>query len=281
MCALLNLIALNGKKVFEFIMTILLTGASGFLGSIIGNQLSSKGRVWRPLTARLADVSETDLAGIDTVIHCAAATWKADRKDSEYATANAEGTAKLLEICEHMNVLRFIHISTMGVKFNTSYGKSKLLSEEIVKNSKVNWVVLRPVHIIGPNKEFLNFLSELKNKKIQMVTSFGQHAVQMVSAEDYSRAIVSVCESNDFFGSILNVISFEMKELEYYEELKRILLASFFICPTPLFLVKAKFGQEFVEIKTQGLRISGVDDLKFDYFSLRKSVERILTNAAD
>lgn len=262
-------------------MTILLTGAQGFLGSIIGNQLSSKGLVWRPLTVRLAEVSEADLVGIATVIHCAAATWKADRKDSEYVTANIEGTARLLEICERMAVSRFVHISTMGVKFNTSYGMSKLRSEEVVRNSKLNWVVLRPAHIIGPSKEFLIFLKNLKKKRIQMVLSLGQHTVQMISAEDCARAIINICENENYSGHTLNAVSFEMKEIEYYTELRKILSSSFVICPTPLFLVRIRFSREFVNIKRQGLRISGIDDLKFNYFSLRESIEQIMNVSSD
>jgi nucleoside-diphosphate-sugar epimerase len=101
----------------------------------------------------------------DYVVHLAA---KADLlgKTFEYYNANIDGVKNLVEaVNKTPSVKKLIAASTMLVcevgyipahdndyKATTLYGQSKVETEEIIKNSKVNcdWIIIRPTSIWGP-----------------------------------------------------------------------------------------------------------------------------------
>ena len=78
-------------------MTILLTGAKGFLGSWIAKDLEARGIEWRPLNVRLHEIGTVELRDISTVIHCAAKIPEMDIPDESYWTTNVDGTDHLLK----------------------------------------------------------------------------------------------------------------------------------------------------------------------------------------
>lgn len=174
----------NGKP-----RRVLLTGATGFIGSRIAEILALRdgwqvrALVHNPGSAsRLArlpvDMVQTDLGspqdlakvieGCDAVVHCAVGpTWR-DRKAMFKVTVG--GTEKLLEAARTANVERFVHLSTIAVHdLNTSdlldettpiaptrgadYGESKAQAERMVLDAAklgLASVALRPAHVYGP-----------------------------------------------------------------------------------------------------------------------------------
>ena len=170
-------------------MKILLTGASGFVGSHILDSLRRRGLptvlLLRPtsnkrfISEHLTDVelrsgSIDDLEslrkamdGITHVIHCAGAT-KAANAAGFYAV-NQIGTRNVVSAVNERTgqVQRLVHVSSQAAAGPASqenpareedaphpvseYGKSKLAGEEEVKNHcRVEHVILRPPAVYGP-----------------------------------------------------------------------------------------------------------------------------------
>jgi len=165
---------------------VLVTGASGFVGSHVAETLASVG--WRvrclvrPTSSRRwltradyefaqADVNDLHgipeaLEGMDAVVHCAALT-NALHPD-EYFQVNAEGTLRLWMAAESCKVKRFLLISSVAAigpgnggepRDETTrphpvsaYGKSKLAAERVVLETggPVEPVVVRPPTVYGP-----------------------------------------------------------------------------------------------------------------------------------
>jgi uncharacterized protein YbjT (DUF2867 family) len=76
--------------------------------------------------------------GVDTVVHAASSafedTWKID----------AEGTSRLLEMCERAGVRHILYISIVGIdKIPMDYYKAKLSAEERIMAGKVPWTIQR------------------------------------------------------------------------------------------------------------------------------------------
>ena len=163
-------------------MKVLVTGASGFLGSHIAEQLARQGHTVRVLVRRTSDRSflrgfETEealgdvtqpeslpaaVAGVDAVVH-AAGLVKA-RSAAEFQAVNAGGTANLLSALNGAGGLRrFVLISSLAAHGpspdgrprrptrppppSSDYGRSKLMAEELVRS----WAgEERPATIIRP-----------------------------------------------------------------------------------------------------------------------------------
>lgn len=171
-------------------MLTLVTGATGFIGSHLVDQLIADGRKIRCLArpnsnfARLnkssvelfyGDLTDPNsLRGIekdvDSVFHLAAIARPMAIEKRMYFKVNTEGTKNLLERFKKKEIKKFILMSSISAigpsrdgnpldetalaKPIDIYGQSKLLAEktafDFIKNSGMPIVILRPPMIFGP-----------------------------------------------------------------------------------------------------------------------------------
>lgn len=168
-------------------MKILVTGASGFIGGYLVEELVNKGYSVKGMVRRTSNISllkqldielvyadltqpETlvdTVKDVDVVIHLAA-YYTFFGKRELYELVNVKGTEELAKISLKNNVKRFIYCSSteaIGPVSNPpgdettkpnpqfEYGKSKLLAELKVKelgNKGLNYTIIRPSGIYGP-----------------------------------------------------------------------------------------------------------------------------------
>jgi nucleoside-diphosphate-sugar epimerase len=146
-------------------MKILLTGASSGIGTILIKRLVEcadleiKAMIHHSLVnisgceARQGDLNNPELLnravdGVDTVIHMAALTSSAH--ESEYFRINVTGTQNLIDACVLKGIRRIIYISSHAASLDGGgYSRSKLEAEECVKNSGLQWIILRPSEVYG------------------------------------------------------------------------------------------------------------------------------------
>lgn len=164
----------------------LITGGAGFLGINLVRLLLAQGLRLRSidiaafdypersqLDARLADVRdlaavEQAMAGVDTVVHCAAALPLAS--DAEIHTTDVEGTRVMLDAALRHGVARFIFISSTavyGVPTHLTlreeepmqgvgpYGCAKVEAEGLCADYRRRGLcvsILRPKTFVGPER---------------------------------------------------------------------------------------------------------------------------------
>jgi uncharacterized protein YbjT (DUF2867 family) len=150
-------------------MTVLLIGATGFLGCAIHAASLSAGhtviatyhRGSPPLSLgstiwHKADVGALSqpqwsilLERVDAVINCAGVLQ--DNVWDSTSRVHAEGLKSLLAACETARVSRFIHFSAIGTDRHepTEFSRSKRRGEEIIRASLLDWVILRPSVVVG------------------------------------------------------------------------------------------------------------------------------------
>lgn len=207
---------------------ILVTGASGFLGSHIAEQLAMEGHAVRLLLRAtssrrfltgfsfeeaMGDVTDPSslsaaVEGVDAVVHTAGLI-KA-RNEAEFFAVNAEGTANLIAAAEQaaQTLKRFIYVSSLAAdgpsedglprpsdapaRPVSAYGRSKLAGERMVRESAIasRAVIFRPPVIYGPRDPALVPFFRLARMRVAPLLMGGHNRISIVYVEDVSRAIL-------------------------------------------------------------------------------------------
>ena len=184
---------------------ILLTGATGFLGQYLYKYLSDDGyNVIATSSRDLEGYKKLDITHnlieldidqpIHTIIHNAGLI-KGSRKD--LFLVNAVGTKKIIQLAKKLGVQRLVLISSIDTIVDndsvnsTSYAKSKKEAEEYVMQSELQYCIIRPSVVFGP--DINNFrLLETAIKKLPLfpLPYGGKYIWQPVFVEDLAREIV-------------------------------------------------------------------------------------------
>src|SRR5664280_453799 len=169
--------------------TILVTGASGFVGSHLLPELLGAGhrvvalvrssgageKVTRRLPAalvanvelRTGDVDRPAtlppaLAGVDAVVHLIAIPrdWNGGK---ELLAVNLDGTRNLIGAMQASGVRRLVHLGALGVEDREElhYAKSKARAERAVTESGLDWTILKPSLLSGPGDGFFSIVADL------------------------------------------------------------------------------------------------------------------------
>jgi len=187
-------------------MTIALTGATGFIGSRLLDQLS--GKAARALTRRsmkprrgatwvegALDQPESLFRlvdGADSVIHIAGAITGRTARD--FDSVNVDGTSTLVEAAKAAGVRRFVHVSSLAAREPSVslYGVSKAKSEEVVGASGLDFVIVRPPAVYGPgDKETLELFKWAK-RGIVILPPSGR--TSMIHVDDLARLLLALAE---------------------------------------------------------------------------------------
>ena len=195
----------------------LITGAAGFIGGNLVKEMQRRGMDIRVLSRSgdiagdigknctveffIADLLKPEtLIGatmsIDTVIHLAGVTHALDK--NLYSQVNVQGTKNLLLACEKNNVKKIIYVSTRAISASGGfYSRSKIEAEDIIKNSSMNFTILRLAEVYGGNKDkgIEQLIGMIRKFPIIPIIGNGNYRLQPVYVVDVVEAIISVCRS--------------------------------------------------------------------------------------
>ncbi len=225
-------------------MKVLVTGASGFLGSHVADQLIREGHHVRALVRRSSkrDFLETlkgiefayggvedaekvadAVKGVDAIIHSAGLV-KA-RSPEEFRATNVTGTKNLLDAAEaHApDLQRFVFVSSLTAAGPspdgkpvgrtkdpapvTHYGRSKLEAERVVlaKKERVPVTILRPAAIYGPRDNEIFAVFQSVHRGVLPTIGDGTNTLSMVYAADCADACVKAVFADVPSGSLYYV----------------------------------------------------------------------------
>jgi NADH dehydrogenase len=226
---------------------ILITGASGAMGSVLVKKLHEKGENIRacvmpgdPLVRRIEtaceDIRYADIAdaasmtgickGVTTVFHLAAIILSKD--ENSFERVNVQGTRNILEEAKREGVRHFIYISSASVVYPhpTPYSLSKRKAEEIVVNSGIPYTIIRPTLVYGKSGglEFDKYLAYLQRFPIVPFIGKGNSLKRPVFVEDIISGLVAVQGQQNAYGKIYNFSGAESISMLDFSRLCLILL---------------------------------------------------------
>ena len=156
---------------------------------------------------RDADSYAGHLEGVDTVVHLAALTGKQRPKD--HFAVNAEGTRILLQQCRRAGVRRFLHASTIAVKFpditHYPYAQSKAKAEEAVRTSGLSYTIIRPTIVLGSDSPSWKAFRTLAAGPLTVVFGDGKTLIQPIHVDDLVTCIYCIIQDDEFDNSILDL----------------------------------------------------------------------------
>lgn len=204
---------------------ILVTGASGYLGSHIVKRLAESGkavralirnREWAESEGRLVainiewaegDVTKPEtlsnaVKGVDAVVHTVAIA--VEKVGRTYEDINYQGTVNIVNAAKAAGVERFVNISQLGADSKLPYRflASKGKAQEYAAASGLDWTAFRPSVIWGPEDEFANTFAKLAplSPLIYPIIGDGQARFQPVWVEDVAAAVVKSLDDPSTIG---------------------------------------------------------------------------------
>ena len=212
---------------------VLITGASGFVGSHItqrfveagyrvrcGVRSSSSARwlehlelEWHVIDFADSRTLRASLRDVDIVVHAAGVTRARDARS--YHTMNTQGTVRLAEAAHCEGVRRFVFVSSLAARGPDSsateahghdhpvnhYGESKLHAEKRLRevNKGLEVVVLRPPAVYGPRDKDILPMFKMARAGI-LPTPLGAGLLQFIFVTDLADATLAAATASVGFG---------------------------------------------------------------------------------
>jgi nucleoside-diphosphate-sugar epimerase len=147
------------------------------------------------------------LRGADVVVHLAGATGKA--RPEEYFAVNDGGTRALLDACSRAAVRHVIFVSSIAATYQDKtayyYAQSKQQAEQAVRNSGMNYLIVRPTIVLGIGSPIWDKLVALASLPIMPVLGDGPVRVQPIYVDDVVTFLASMIEARTLPDGAVNL----------------------------------------------------------------------------
>lgn len=173
---------------------------------------------WIKAALHQPEVYAPYLVSGDSVVHLAAVTGKA--KPEGYFTINCQGTKSLLEQCKRAGVTKFLYVSSIAVKFPEKshyyYAQSKDEAERLVRDSGLNYTIIRPTIVLGKESPVWKKLCQIAKAPVIPVFGSGTARIQPIYVDDLVNWMVSFLSESLFLKETLEVGGPEIIAIEEF-----------------------------------------------------------------
>ena len=156
-------------------MKVFITGGTGFVGNAVIDSLLGKqdqinalvndrplrvlGKQAKSFKGTLFDNAVLDQAmnGCDAVIHLVGIIAEDAAKKITFDRIHYQGTKQVVDATKRAGIKRYMHMSAIGASAEalSKYQRTKFKAEEYVRQSGLDWTIIRPSLIHGPGGDFI------------------------------------------------------------------------------------------------------------------------------
>ncbi len=208
-------------------MKVSVFGGTGFVGRYIIKELIHQGMIPRLLVRRGSEskitstseivtgrienqnaVTET-IDGTEAVIYNIGIIRECSSKGVTFATLHLQGVKSCIEIAHKLGVKRFILMSANGAKPDgTGYQKTKWKAEELLKESSLEWTILRPSLIFGYSGDngSSEFCTQIRDDMLSLPipAPMFYKGLSPINAGSFSLSPIHVKNVAEFFVTAIN-----------------------------------------------------------------------------
>jgi nucleoside-diphosphate-sugar epimerase len=230
--------------------TIVITGASGFLGSALVSHFAGKGWQVRALLRNAAKystpgvtyldyelakpINDSVLDGADYLVH--AAYMKHGKQHPDALQVNLEAAKRLIKASRKHHLTRNVFISSMSAHSGaeSTYGKQKLAIENLFSGG--DCTIIRSGLIMGDGGMVKQMADFMKRKHAVPLIDGGKQPLQVIAIYDLVRVIDTILAKDS--SGLLTIATPEVYTYkEFYEALRKHLKTPVVFIPVPLSLL--------------------------------------------
>ncbi|MGA9286059.1 MAG: NAD(P)H-binding protein [Solirubrobacteraceae bacterium] len=199
---------------------LLLTGATGLVGSALLPRLLAEGQTVRCLVRdprrlgpqrvrvqiALGDLADPPsfrnaMRGVDTVVHLAASTRDQSRGSIEELAAIA--TWRMVDAAQRAGVEHFVFFSVLGASehHRARLFRAKALAEQAVRESDMRTTVIAPSLVYAPGDRRLTLIERLSLLPLVPISGRGRAVCQPIWAEDVAGCVAGALRAGKSGGA--------------------------------------------------------------------------------
>jgi len=233
--------------------SVLVAGASGFLGRHLVRRLVSRGHEVRglgrgaalpgPLVGtgiewRRGDVTRAGgvtgaAAGCDVLVHLVGV--RSERAGPSYRSVHVDGTRRLLDEARRAGIARVVYVSALGARAGGgAFYHSKFEAERLVEEAALPGAVVRPAAVFGPEDHFTEpAVRWLRSFPILPVPASRGVRLRPASVEDVTDALCQTVERDELDGTYAIAGPEPLEFVEAVREVARVLGVRTPVVPVP------------------------------------------------
>ena len=194
---------------------ILLTGATGFLGEFVLEELVGRGYKVTYFVRKTSNLDNIKKLNVEYVYgelddyESICKALKGKKTLINIASLGFGHAPNIVNACEKIGVKRTVFVSTTGIftKLNPDSKAIRLAAEKLIKESSLDYTIIRPTMIYGTpgDRNMWRLVNYLRKFPILPILGSGTHLQQPVYVKDLANVIVNAYENDVSIRKAYNV----------------------------------------------------------------------------